>query len=75
MLHSLITLTNTFINENYLTGIVKTDISNHFPVFFLTETILNKTKQSNFVFEQNISDVNLNHFNEALIGLSWDNVL
>ena len=28
-------LTNTFINENYFTGIVKTDISDHFPVFFL----------------------------------------
>ena len=30
-------LTNKFINEKYLTGIVKTDISDHFPVFFITK--------------------------------------
>ena len=29
-------LTNTFTNEKYLTGIVKTDISDHFPVFLVT---------------------------------------
>ena len=63
-------LTNTFINENYLTGIVKTDISDHFPVFLLTETILNKTKQTNFVFKRKITDANLKNFDEALINVS-----
>ena len=68
-------LTNTFINEDYLTGIVKTDISDHFPVFFLTKTKLNKTKQTNFVFKRKITDVNLMNFNEALKSVCWDNVL
>ena len=68
-------LTNTFINENYLTGIVKTDISDHFPVFFITETHINKTSKSNFVFKREINDVNLRKFNEALSGVNWTNVL
>ena len=63
------------MDENYLTGIVKTDISDHFPVFFITETILNKTKQTNFVFKRKITDANLKNFNETLINVSWDNVL
>ena len=56
-------LTNTFINENYLTGIVKTDITDHFPIFFITETDINKTHTSNFVFKREINDVNLRKFN------------
>ena len=36
-------LTNTFMSEKYLTGIIKTDISDHFPVFFVTDTEINKT--------------------------------
>ena len=68
-------LTNTFINENYLTGIVKTDISDHFPIFFITETDVNKTRKSNFVFKREINDVNLRKFNEALLGINWTSVL
>ena len=54
---------------------MKTDISDHFPVFFLTETILNKTKQTNFVFKRKITEANLRNFNDALITVSWENVL
>ena len=68
-------MTNTFINENYFTGIVKTDISDHFPVFFITETDINKTNKSDFVFKRVINDVNLKKFNEALSGVNWTSVL
>ena len=68
-------MTNTFINENYLTGIVKIDIPDHFPIFFITETDINKTHKSNFVFKREINDVNLKIFNEALLGVNWASVL
>ena len=68
-------LTNKFINENYSTGIIKTDISDHFPVFFITETEVNKKEKSNFVFKREINDTNLREFNETLLGVNWANVL
>ena len=47
-------LTNSFMKENDLTGIIKTDLSDHFPVFLLTETVINKTQKSHFVFKRDI---------------------
>ena len=68
-------LTNKFINENYSTGIVKTDISDHFPVFFITETEVNKTQKSNFVFKREFNNNNLKKFKESLLNIDWSNVL
>ena len=60
-------LTNTFINKNYITGILKTDISDHFPVFFISETELSKTNQSNFVYKRKITNIKLTNFKETLL--------
>ena len=68
-------LTNTFIDKSYLTGIVKTDISDHFPVFLITESELNKTSENEFVFKRKISDVKLREFKEALAYIDWNSVL
>ena len=68
-------LTNAFMNENYFTGIVKTDLSDHFPVFFITETELNKTSKVDFIFSRKITDINLKKFKDALMGVDWNNVL
>ena len=67
-------LTNAFINVNYVTGIVKTDISDHFPVFVITETDVSKTQKSNFTFKRNINDLNLREFNEKLLSVDWTSV-
>ena len=68
-------LSNSFIDQNYLTGIVKTDISDHFPVFYLSETKINKSSETKFVYKRNISDVSMKQFKDALYKVEWDNVL
>ena len=69
-------LTNTFINENYSSGVIKTDISDHFPVFFAIENddVL-RTKKSVFVFKRDINELRLREFNESLLRVKWTNVL
>ena len=68
-------LSNSFINKNYLTGIVKTDISDHFPVFLIAETDVKKSQKSSFVFKRVINDSNLKKFNDLLLTVNWTNVL
>ena len=68
-------LTNTFINKNYLTGIVKTDITDHFPVFLIIEMEMIKTKHEDFVFKRQITDMNLKKFKETLLNVDWSNVI
>ena len=63
------------MSENYLTGIVKTDISDHFPVFLVTDTNVSKSERSRFVFKREINDVNLKKFNEKLLSVIWTNIL
>ena len=67
-------LSNTFLNKNYLTGIVKTDISDHFPVFLVAETDVKKPQKSNFIFKRHINDINLIKFKDALLTVNWVNV-
>ena len=67
-------LTNDFINKDYTTRIVKTDITDHFPVYFVTGTELSKTPKSNFIFKRSINDASLRKFNEALGNVNWHNV-
>ena len=58
-----------------LTGIVNTDISDHFPVFLITEPEVNETRKSNFIFKREINNVNFRKFNEALLNVKWTIVL
>ena len=63
------------MNEKYLTGIVKTDISDHFPVFLVTDTKVNKTEKSRFVFKREIIGDNIKIFKEKLQSVNWTSVL
>ena len=68
-------MTNTILNKNYLTGILKTDISDHFPVFLISESAINKNEKNNFVYKRTITDINMNKFKESLAGVNWNGVL
>ena len=68
-------LTNTFINNDYKSGIIKTDISDHFPVFIIADAELNKTHKTEFIFKREINSVNLSEFNESLLTVDWNNLL
>ena len=66
-------LTNAFINKTYLTGVLKTDISDHFPVVLITESDFEKNEKSSFVFKRKITDINLTRFKESLLDGDWCN--
>ena len=66
-------LTNTF-NNDYKSGIVKTDISDHFPVFIITDAELNKTHKTDFIFKREINSVNLSKFKESLLTINWNDL-
>ena len=69
-------LTNSFINQNYSTGIVKTDITDHFPTFYISETEVNKTNETTYIFKRKITDDSLSQFKNALAtNVDWDNIL
>ena len=68
-------LTNTFIDNNYMSGIVKTDITDHFPVFLITEKELNTARKSDFVFKRSFSDKKLKEFKNTLYNVDWSSVL
>ena len=44
-------------------------------MFLITETKVNETRKSNFIFKREINNVNLRKFNEALLNVKWTNVL
>ena len=67
-------MSNTFLNQNFLTGIVKTDISDHFPVFLVAETDVKTPQKSKFIFKRHINDINLIKFKDALMTVNWVNV-
>ena len=68
-------LTNSFINCNHKTGVVKTDISDHFPVFLITEIKLESSTKNDFAFTRKFTDKSLKDFKETLLNVDWDSVL
>ena len=67
-------LTNSYITENYSTGIVKADLSDHFPVFFITKSKLSRIRKEDFIIKREITDENLKNFNDVLLGVDWSKV-
>ena len=67
--------TNSFINKTYLAGVIKTDISDHFPVFFSTESELEKDEKTNVFFKRVISNDDLNNFKKILLNTDWNIIL
>ena len=43
-------LTNSFVGCNHITGVIKTDITDHFPVFVITEIKLHSSKKKKILF-------------------------
>ena len=68
-------MTNSFIDIDYLTGISRTEISDHFPMFPITKVEINKRCKSNLVFKRKITDVNLKEFKDDLLSTDWNDVI
>ena len=68
--------TNSFINQELLTGIIKTDISDHFPVFIIDKN-LEATNYPDSITKQIriFNEKNLRHFKSSLASTDWSIVL
>ena len=69
-------ITNTYLSSNLKTGIIKTDISDHFPIFLVSETPgISIYPLTTTIFERYINDKSIKQFNLLLNEVNWNNVL
>ena len=67
-------ITNSFINCNLTTGIIKTDISDHFPNFLISEkSDIELYPDSTTFFKRYINDKSTQNFNNMIRLVTWDN--
>ena len=67
---------NIFCNDltsKHLNGILFTDISDHFPVFSITDRFKVKN-ESKFIKRRNISETTIKAFKNELLSTSWDHI-
>ena len=65
---------NNNVSDGSIQGILYTDISDHFPVFYINNSIVESTKPNIFI-KQQMSQTNIDHFNTKLQGINWDDIL
>ena len=65
---------NNNVSDRSIQGILYTDISDHFPVFHINNSIVESTKPNIFI-KQQMSQTNIDHFNTKLQGTNWDDIL
>ena len=68
--------TNSFVNQDLTTGIIKTDISDHFPVFIIDKNMSNTNYPDSIIKEtRSFSEKNVKHFKNNLKMTDWSLVL
>ena len=68
--HIFINFVNTTI---FKTGILKSNISDHFPMFFLVYYNIHvKETKERFIFRRDLSDISVEKFKCKLRTVSWD---
>ncbi|XP_065640491.1 uncharacterized protein LOC136073066 [Hydra vulgaris] len=70
-------ITNNFHNSRFKTGIIKTDLTDHFPIFFITESVtLNNATHKSTVFMRQINESSICQFKNLLNNyVDWNLVL
>ena len=59
----------------FKTGIIKSDISDHFPIFFVADyNIYIKETKERVIFRCDLSDISVEKFKYKLRTVSWDNI-
>lgn len=68
---------NCFLNENTTSGIIQTDISDHFPIFFTTKTINCNTlkDKSTIIHKRMFNDQTIRDFTQTLQNTDWTDVI
>ena len=70
-------ITNCIINSDFKSAIVKTDLSDHFPIIFINELIRVPTPTDDMekcVYKRDFTENAFNCFKQALFETSWDSV-
>ena len=68
--------TNSFINQDLLTGIIKTDLTDHFPVFIVDRNMSTTNYPDSVVKQIRIfNEKNINKFKSNLASTDWSLVL
>ena len=61
-------------NIEIKTAIVKTDISDHFPIIFATKNKIDAEITEQYIFKRNISDQSIDKFKQKLRNIDWNNI-
>ena len=66
---------NSVINTGFKTGIIKTDISHHFPIFFIFKCVADSTEaREEFIYKRNYSSNSIETFKQKLREVNWNEV-
>ena len=66
-------ITNSVINAEFKTGIIKTDISNHLPIFFIFKCVVDSTEaREEFIYKRNYSSYSTETCKQKLREVNWD---
>ena len=65
--------TNDIQNNNYYKGIFVSDVSDHYPVFFISQNIVLQAP-NNVIFKRNYSTANIEIFRTLLLASNLDNI-
>ena len=70
-------ITNCILNSDFKSAVVKTDLSDHFPIIFINEFIRDSTPKDDMekcIYKRNFTENAFNCFEQALFETSWDSV-
>ena len=66
-------ITNSYLNANIQTGIIKTNISDHFPIFLLTNTPnINAYPKTTTIYKRYINTESIKYFRSLLNYVTWE---
>jgi len=68
-------LTNSFLETSLKAGIIKTDISDHFPIYFsLSHDLVTNNNPKTKIYQRKINQSSTKKFKDSLLAVNWDKV-
>ena len=70
-------ITNSIFDNDFESAIIKTDVSDHFPIIFTTKlktTSSPKNHVDQFIYKRDFNENSLNLFKQKLFETSWDSL-
>ena len=67
-------ITNSINNSKLTTCVVKTDLTDHFPIFLTSETTVDIYENTTRIFKRNINETTRNQFKYQLNEVNWNSI-